>query len=214
MTLQVDSERIQQERKRRAWTQQHLAEVSGLGMRTIQRIEKSATASPESVQALAACFGLGPSDLMVLPEQGAPAHRRWLRWPATAAAVVAALTLIAVASVPNATARNLTLDVEAVVTAEDDRYEHIGQMTLADREQSQFQMNRVFRILVTPTILDESRVSIALKIFAFTEGEYVLTSEPSLTTRYGREAVFQLGLKTEPPTTIRVSMKPGLASEA
>ena len=41
MDMKVDSSYIKRERERRAWSQEHLAEVTGLGLRTIQRIEKT-----------------------------------------------------------------------------------------------------------------------------------------------------------------------------
>jgi hypothetical protein len=123
-------------------------------------------------------------------------------------AILAALTFISLASVQYATAKGVTLSLEAVVTAENDRYEHIGEMNINDGEQSEFQMNGIFRVLVTPKILDGSRVSIALKIYAFVDGQYVLTGEPSLITMHGKEAVFQLRLKEDPASTIRVSVVP------
>ena len=52
MDMKVDSKRIRAERERRAWSQEHLATVSGLGLRTIQRIEKTGAASFESARAL------------------------------------------------------------------------------------------------------------------------------------------------------------------
>ena len=52
------ADRIRLERMKRSWTQEHLAEVAGLSTRTIQRLEKGAEASPETVRLLAAAFGL------------------------------------------------------------------------------------------------------------------------------------------------------------
>jgi transcriptional regulator with XRE-family HTH domain len=56
MEMKVDPSYIRSERERRAWSQEHLAEVTGLGLRTIQRIEKTGTASYESARSLAAVF--------------------------------------------------------------------------------------------------------------------------------------------------------------
>ena len=58
MEMRIDTQRIKAERAKRAWSQEHLAEAAGLGLRTIHRIEKSGTASLESVKALAAVFNL------------------------------------------------------------------------------------------------------------------------------------------------------------
>jgi len=47
---------IQKLRLQRGWSQEQLAELSGLSPRTIQRLEKGQTASIESLKALAAVF--------------------------------------------------------------------------------------------------------------------------------------------------------------
>lgn len=43
-------------RKERGWSQEHIASLSGLSVRTIQRLEKGETPSLESLQALAVVF--------------------------------------------------------------------------------------------------------------------------------------------------------------
>jgi transcriptional regulator with XRE-family HTH domain len=58
MDIKVRATLIRAEREKRAWTQEQLAQASGIGLRTVQRIEKSGIASAESVQALAAVFSL------------------------------------------------------------------------------------------------------------------------------------------------------------
>lgn len=49
---------IQQLRLQHGWSQQQLAELSGLSARTIQRIENGQPASAESLKSLASVFGL------------------------------------------------------------------------------------------------------------------------------------------------------------
>jgi transcriptional regulator with XRE-family HTH domain len=56
---------IQKLRLQRAWSQEQLAEVSGLSVRTIQRLERGQTASLESLKALASVF---ETDLSTLKE--------------------------------------------------------------------------------------------------------------------------------------------------
>jgi transcriptional regulator with XRE-family HTH domain len=53
-------------REKRAWSQEHLAAVSGLNVRTIQRIESKsdAPASLETFNALAAAFDIDVKDLV------------------------------------------------------------------------------------------------------------------------------------------------------
>lgn len=66
--MKVNTKNILNERKSRAWSQQHLADVSALSLRTIQRVEKEGTGSPETVKALAACFELNVNELLVQEE--------------------------------------------------------------------------------------------------------------------------------------------------
>jgi len=65
MDMRVNSKRIRSEREKRAWSQEHLADVSGLGVRTVHRIENTGIASLESVKALASVFELEISQLQI-----------------------------------------------------------------------------------------------------------------------------------------------------
>jgi transcriptional regulator with XRE-family HTH domain len=61
---------IQKLRLQRGWSQEQLADLSGLSVRTIQRLERGQTASLESLKALAAVFDVELS-LLKEPEMGA-----------------------------------------------------------------------------------------------------------------------------------------------
>lgn len=63
--MRINSDRIKAEREKRAWSQAHLAEVSGLGLRSINRIEAKGKASLESIKALAAVFEVDVAELRV-----------------------------------------------------------------------------------------------------------------------------------------------------
>jgi len=63
MQISVDAAKIKRWREERHWSQEHLAELAGVGLRTIQRIEKGEQASRESMTALAAAFNV---DVMAL----------------------------------------------------------------------------------------------------------------------------------------------------
>jgi len=62
--MEINAETVRQQRQRRGWTQQHLADAAGLSLRTVQRIEKQGLASNESVSALCAVFGLDRAELL------------------------------------------------------------------------------------------------------------------------------------------------------
>jgi transcriptional regulator with XRE-family HTH domain len=83
MDMKLKSAVIRQEREKRAWSQEHLAGVTGLALRTIQRIESTGSASYESAGAIAAVFDLPVTALRDGPLE--PAVRtspsgRWFSW--------------------------------------------------------------------------------------------------------------------------------------
>jgi transcriptional regulator with XRE-family HTH domain len=63
MEMRVDSNLIRSKRENRGWSQGHLASVAGLSLRTIQRIEKTGSASFESMTALASVLSVEVADL-------------------------------------------------------------------------------------------------------------------------------------------------------
>jgi len=56
--MKINSSLVRQCREQRAWSQEHLAEVAGLSLRTVQRVEADGGASAETRMALAAAFGM------------------------------------------------------------------------------------------------------------------------------------------------------------
>ncbi|WP_440053270.1 helix-turn-helix transcriptional regulator [Pseudoalteromonas sp. T1lg65] len=64
MDMKINNEKLKQLRELKAWSQSHLATVSGVSLRTIQRIEKTGIASPETVKAICATFDLTVQDIL------------------------------------------------------------------------------------------------------------------------------------------------------
>jgi transcriptional regulator with XRE-family HTH domain len=62
-----DAMQVQKLRIQHGWTQQQLADLSGLNIRTVQRIENGASASVESLKSLAAVFEVEFSTLKEPP---------------------------------------------------------------------------------------------------------------------------------------------------
>ena len=62
--------RVRELRLARGWSQAHLAELSGLSVRTIQRIETGANPGLESLRGLAAVFGVDVGELQVDGQRG------------------------------------------------------------------------------------------------------------------------------------------------
>ena len=69
MDMKLDRAKLKALRESRAWSQTHLADASGISLRTIQRIEKSGVASPESVKSLCATLGIQVGDLSISTPQ-------------------------------------------------------------------------------------------------------------------------------------------------
>ena len=71
MFMKIDVDKVKTLREERSWSQDHLATVAGVSLRTIQRIESEGSASLETRMALASAFGVLAADL--LPKQAARA---------------------------------------------------------------------------------------------------------------------------------------------
>lgn len=70
--MAINAQQLRSLREQRGWSQEQLADVSGLSARTIQRVEATGAASLETRMALAAALELAPADLLV-PAQASPA---------------------------------------------------------------------------------------------------------------------------------------------
>ena len=72
----VNSQKLKKLRLAKNWTQQHLAQVCDLSMRTIQRVEKDGVASNETVAAYAAIFEVAVDELLLTAEAYQTVDRR------------------------------------------------------------------------------------------------------------------------------------------
>jgi transcriptional regulator with XRE-family HTH domain len=62
--MQLNADKIKKLRADHGWTQQQLAEICGLSLRTIQRVELQGIASLETSKSLAAAFELEKAALL------------------------------------------------------------------------------------------------------------------------------------------------------
>ena len=63
--MQINSARLRELRTTRQWSQEQLSTLSGLNLRTIQRLESGAKVSNESLRSLAAVFEVPAESLLV-----------------------------------------------------------------------------------------------------------------------------------------------------
>ena len=65
MEQMINKDLIKKLRNERSWSQDQLASISGLSLRTIQRVEREGTCSLESKKALAAAFEMNATNLEI-----------------------------------------------------------------------------------------------------------------------------------------------------
>lgn len=80
--MDVNAPLVKEHRTKNNWTQQHLADICSVSLRTIQRVERYGNASNETVAALASVFEIPASDI-VIPETPAemyeaPKRNEWV----------------------------------------------------------------------------------------------------------------------------------------
>jgi transcriptional regulator with XRE-family HTH domain len=66
--MKIDSAIVKNLRLKNSWSQEKLADVAGVSMRTIQRMETDGLASLHSGNAVARAFGLNPAELLILAD--------------------------------------------------------------------------------------------------------------------------------------------------
>ena len=92
--MEISSEKVREARMARGWTQQQLAEIADLSLRTVQRVENQSVASHETVSALSAVLDIPRSELLALspdPTGAAAAARSMGRLLSATALLGAAL---------------------------------------------------------------------------------------------------------------------------
>jgi len=65
MAFTADTAKIKRWRQERQWSQEHMAHLAGIGLRTLQRVENGGTASSETLRALAAAYDVDVMALVV-----------------------------------------------------------------------------------------------------------------------------------------------------
>ncbi len=133
MDMKINSKLLIKERNKRAWSQQHLAEVAELSLRTVQRIENSGNASPESVKAIAASFELAANDLILKQEERIKSGRIKLK---SVAATMTALVPILYLSITALYSSN--------ISAEAAKFFFAGEVRINQKNTHAFGISLIF----------------------------------------------------------------------
>lgn len=78
--MRIDANLIKEQRQLRGWTQQHLSDITGVSLRTIQRVESLGQGSHETISSLASVFEIDRQDLLVA-EPIRPPQANMIGWP-------------------------------------------------------------------------------------------------------------------------------------
>lgn len=178
MDMRIDTNKLTRLRGQRAWSQQYLADVAGVSLRTVQRIEKTGVASGESVRALASAFDVKAAELMV------PLRvNRWMRKIATLGAALTGMLFVAVAVAFSLKGEETVL---LAVNAQRNHQDFADvQFTGVLDTPSDYFLNDSFKLSVLPE--PTSKGSVLLKTqFSSRQpgGRFVVIAEPGVLANY------------------------------
>jgi len=193
MDMKIDSSYIKAQRVRRAWSQEHLAEVSGLGLRTIQRIEKTGSASYESARSLAAVFEMDVADLRVAPPVVVEPRRVSLSMRQVLG-VVGALVTGGALLVTTSTfaADKVVMDLSVAVDSKTAEDQALATKVVVDDGTLIPEVNDLklgdLRFSIVPRVQKGDRILLEVSIYERRGDEEVVVSEPRLIALSGEAA--------------------------
>jgi DNA-binding XRE family transcriptional regulator len=193
MDMKVDPSYIRAQRERRAWSQEHLAEVAGLGLRTIQRIEKTGAASYESARSLAAVFGLDVAELRVVEPSSAAAALRTSVALRPVLGVLGALVAGGALLVTTSSfaADKVLMDVSVALDSPD-APRALATKVVVDEGTLVPNVNELklgdLRFSIVPRVQAPDRILLEVGIYELRGGQEVVVGEPRLVTISGEAA--------------------------
>ena len=206
MDMHLNAALIRSERLKRAWSQEHLAQVSGLGLRTVQRIEAGTPASLETVKSLAAVLELSIDTLLLVPETPASSTPFWrhpIKRIVTACSATLALVTMATVFVPGVMAQQVELNM-AVQRNEETISQH--HLVSEDGQVAEVLIEQLLKITLSASIHENATVMIQTEIFTWQDGDYHLVGKPGLLAADGKPV--QLRVTTDAGDRLNFSLKP------
>jgi transcriptional regulator with XRE-family HTH domain len=203
MEMKVNGHLIRSHRERRAWSQEHLAQASGLGLRTIQRIEASGLASYDSIRAIASVLEISVLQLTVHTSVRSRLEIPFVKRLSilTVSAIVVGTGLFA----SGVLAKDVMLNVGL---------EHNGKqisnprLLTSEGKEAEIRVDGVMRLIITPTIQPNGNVLLTAKIYESKGTNFVLISEPKLATKDNEQA--EIRLTSDGGNSFRVRITPAV----
>jgi len=194
MEMKINSALIKSEREKRAWSQQHLSDVTGLGLRTIQRVEATGSASYESFQAIASCLEIDVATLR-MPDDSPITDRGFFRWRRgiISASVTLFVAVVTGLSIQGALAEPILLELGVTKVQDSDTHELATEIQLESGRPYELTMDNAFKFNISATVTSNDKILISVELFDYKDDEYVLLAQPKVLTVSGKEATIELG---------------------
>jgi len=193
--MKINSSMIIELRRQRAWSQQQLADIACISLRTIQRIESSKKASQESIKAIAAAFDITVNHLLEPDTSSKQSRKLKLAGGILLAFSFAASLFI----MTNVNAESLMIKLQ--VTS-DDKTTNV-QLVHDSGQKGKVIIDDEFKLEITPTIIHDNKVSIKTRIFETNEsGDFELISSPTVITDNRTKATIRLDTPKQAHYTI------------
>lgn len=176
MDMKINHKLLRRQREQRAWTQNQLAEVASLSMRTVQRIERNGIAAKESAMALASALDMDLADLLIQSNSSSTRHTSHRRWWVLVGILTSLIVSLGWWSTAAAEQVMINLSVKAESGASTE-----GEMQFLNElgAQSEVRFNQQFRLLVT-AVRQNQGLLLSTEIYDFIDGDYLLISSPSI----------------------------------
>lgn len=228
MEVKFNTQLITGEREKRAWSQQHLADASGLALRTIQRIESRGAGSYESLRALAACLEVPASTLRLETGQPKASAAQRLRRARVAGPVAGVSLLAGIAGLlwlGTASAKQVLVDfgltVDRMVVYKDpqtgqdvngkDTQELKAQFEVRNGRKKEQALGQ-FNLVLTPTVQQDGRIALSARLYEKRDSGMEILTAPELVVADGQEAAIEfsvgVGPTSGPQQVYRVTFKP------
>ena len=171
LNIRINTALLIEMRTQRAWSQQQLADIAGVSLRTIQRAEKSGRTSADSLQAVASAFNVTPDTLMAI-SRGRPQLWWGMAWAGLTGLLI---TIAATLWFSNATAAPLLLKINlsAVDESTESQTESSWDMIVDLDKQSHLDVLENYRLNVLPTLTTDGQLNVSLQLHRIVDGELV-----------------------------------------
>ncbi|MDH5629291.1 MAG: helix-turn-helix domain-containing protein [Gammaproteobacteria bacterium] len=177
MDIKLNSTKIKDLRNQHAWTQNQLADVSGLSLRTIQRIESNGSSSIESAKSLAAVFEIKVEDIKN--------HKYNLfKQKAMIASTFMLLILSGLFLLP---ANVQPIMVDLVLLSENKELANV-QLLNEENKSSEMIVTNEIKIEVKSEITHDKKIKISTWLYNISKGRHTLLATPTVITEHQQTA--------------------------